>query len=290
MTDENIADDVQSLANGPAAGSGVGNNDRLTGTIGASPGKATDDLLDDMASRLEGMDGESVPQAGYEDESADDLFLDIDPATRAPQFEPNRQAGETLQAWQARLHQEAAQFDRDYQSINWDELRRDDPGEYAARMQEFQDRRATFEVRLKDWQAHAREFEQGEQARYQELIAEHLARERQLAVDKIPAWRDESRRQAELVEMKTYLRTEYGFRDEEINAVADHRHLVLIRKALQWDRRQKQEPVHPRARLKSSRTRQPQDWTDTLTDRERRTLQERPTSDDAAVIRISRML
>ena len=69
-------------------------------------------------------------------------------------------------------------FDRDYQSINWDELRQDDPGEYAARMQEFQDRRATFETRFKDFQSHAREFEQGEQARYQEVMAEHLARER----------------------------------------------------------------------------------------------------------------
>ena len=289
MTDESIAADVEDLANGPAAGSGVGNNDRLTGTIGASPGKANDDLLDDMTERLESLDDESGPQAGYEDESADDLFLDIDPATRAPQFEPNRQAGETLQAWQARLHQEAQAFDRDYQSINWDELRQDDPGEYAARMQEFQDRRATFETRFKDFQSHAREFEQGEQARYQEVMAEHLARERQLAVDKIPAWRDESRRQAELAEMKTYLRTEYGYSDEDINSVADHRHLVLIRKALQWDRRQKQGPT-ARARLKSSRKQQPQSWESTLTDRERRTLQERPQSDDAAVIRISRML
>ena len=109
-------------------------------------------------------------------------------------------------------------------------------------------------------------------------MAEHLARERALAVDKIPAWRDEGRRQAELAEMKHYLRTEYGYSDQDINSVADHRHLVIIRKALQWDRRQKQEPVHSRARLKASHPRRQQDWTDTLTDRERRTLQERPDS------------
>ena len=148
MTDESIAADVEELANGPAAGRGIGTGDRLTGSIGANTGRSTDDLLDDMADRLEGLDDEAGPQAGYEDESADDLFLDIDPGRQAPQFEPNRQAGETLAHWQARLHQEAQAFDRDYQSINWDELRQDDPGEYAARMQEFQDRRATFDDAL----------------------------------------------------------------------------------------------------------------------------------------------
>lgn len=272
-------------------GKGIGQTDRLGDLIDKMPkGMNEDDALARIQEADPG-DGPEAPEGRESDYgSDDDLFLDIDPATRPPQFEPNRQAGETLGAWQQRLQQEAATFDRDFQSINWEELRQDDPQEFAARMQEFQERRAAFDARFKDFQSYTREHEQSEQARYQEHIAEHLARERQLAVDKIPSWRDEGRRLAELAEMKQYLRTEYGYSDEDINQVADHRHLVLIRKALQWDRRQKQEPVHARARLKQSRPRQQQDWTDTLTPQERKAIERDPHGDTAHMIRISRML
>ena len=133
-------------------------------------------------------------------------------------------------------------------------------------------------------------MKQSEQARYQELIAEHLAREKQLAVQKIPAWRDEGRRQAELAEMKRYLRDEYGYSDTEINQVADHRHLVLIRKALMHDRKQKQEPVHTRARLKQSRPRKQQDWRDSLNPQERAVVEKNPNSEEAWMLKVSRMI
>ena len=127
-------------------GNGIGSNDRVSDLVNKQPVDKTEDFLQRAASIIDAQEGEQPESQDGEADYGDDLFLDTPAGTQAPQFQPDQQAAGTLGQWHQRLAAEAQAFDRDYQSVNWEELRQDDPGEYAARMQEFQDRRAAFEV------------------------------------------------------------------------------------------------------------------------------------------------
>ena len=161
---------MEELANGPAAGTGIGNNDRLTGTIGASPGKATDDLLDDMTERLESLDDEPGPQAGYEDESASDddadLFSDDTPP-RPPQYEPDQQVAHTLLQYQAALEREAHSLQARQMQLQQAGLPPDAP-----EWQRFQQDVAQYQNELKSYNHHQCEAQAAEAAQYQERLEE----------------------------------------------------------------------------------------------------------------------
>ena len=84
-SESSLAADVEEIANGPAAGKGIGNHDRLKGSIGKNAGKSTDELTDDIAERLAGMEeDDGAPDSEMND---DDLFGDDTPSHRAPQLE-----------------------------------------------------------------------------------------------------------------------------------------------------------------------------------------------------------
>jgi hypothetical protein len=54
-------------------------------------------------------------------------------------------------------------------------------------------------------------------------------------VEVIPEWRDPGRARAEKAELRAYLQSA-GYSADEIGQAADHRAVVLARKAMAWDR------------------------------------------------------
>lgn len=129
----------------------------------------------------------------------------------------------------------------DLDAVNWQQLREEDPAEYAARQQDARQRLEQIErAKLRVGQSHQQQMQEQQQqaqAQYQEYLQE----QKNLLLEKMPEWRDESKLQSDFKEMQSYL-TGYGFTAEEMQAVADHRQIMLIQKAMQLDKLQKSKP------------------------------------------------
>lgn len=112
---------------------------------------------------------------------------------------------------------------------DWDTLRKEVPAdEFAATWADWE-RAKRQQAAVKAERAKAEEqVRKDAEAAY----AAHLATEGQRVLDVIPAWKDPEVKKAESREIVEYAR-ELGFTDEEIQKVADHRLVKLLRDAAQ---------------------------------------------------------
>lgn len=144
--------------------------------------------------------------------------------------------------WEARMQETAATLQvaeqhlaHEFNAIDWANLQSEDPGDYAAKRLAFNERHAALEGAkrqlVQSW-ASAKE-EQEQQA--EQHRAEALEREQAAMLKAIPEWRDEDAAKLERAELATYLET-HGFGTDEVAGIADHRHIVLARKAMLYDK------------------------------------------------------
>ena len=126
----------------------------------------------------------------------------------------------------------------DMQNINWAELEKTNPGEWARQAEMFRQRQG----RMQQIAAQAHQDFQQRQAQLKEqqgaMQDEHLQREQQRLLRAIPEWRDDKVATAERGRLVEYMR-DSGFSADEMAAVSDHRALVLARKAMLYDQMQK---------------------------------------------------
>lgn len=73
-------------------------------------------------------------------------------------------------------------------------------------------------------------------------IREHMQTEYEKLLEAVPDWKDEAKAKTEREALVTYVRS-LGVTEEEIGAVNDHRLVLLIRKAMQWDQLQAKKPA-----------------------------------------------
>lgn len=120
---------------------------------------------------------------------------------------------------------------------NWAELLEKDPVEYLKQQHLYQQRQAAYQSAL----AERQQIEQQQQQEYKASFESYIAKQNELLIEKIPAWKDEAKATAEKTEIKEYLKN-IGLTDQEISSIADHRHVVIVRKAMQMDKLLKQAP------------------------------------------------
>lgn len=120
---------------------------------------------------------------------------------------------------------------------NWAELLEKDPVEYLKQQHLYQQRQAAYQTAL----AERQQIEQQQQQEYKASFESYIAKQNELLIEKIPAWKDEAKAAAEKTEIKEYLKN-IGLTDQEISSIADHRHVVIVRKAMQMDKLLKQAP------------------------------------------------
>jgi hypothetical protein len=121
--------------------------------------------------------------------------------------------------------------------INWQELIDNDPVEYLKQQHLLQQRQAQL-AQIKNEQVQIQQLHEQEQAKaYQQYLTE----QQQQLVAKLPSWTDEKKAAAEKAEIKGFLK-ESGFSDDEIASISDHRHVLLIRSAMQMQKLIKQAP------------------------------------------------
>jgi hypothetical protein len=119
-------------------------------------------------------------------------------------------------------------------AVDWQQLREEDPAEYAAKRQEFTERIAEVEHMKRQFS------EQQQQAAYQSAVQrqqqfQKIVEENIKALPNIiPEYTDSEKMKAEMTELQTYLGK--LFRPEEVNSVYDARHIAIARKAMLYDK------------------------------------------------------
>ena len=84
---------------------------------------------------------------------------------------------------------------------------------------------------------------QQQQAEYQQQMQQHLAAQKTEMLERIPAWRDEGRRNKERLEVIKYAQEVIGYTEQEIANASDARAIEMLYKAWQYDKLQKDAPA-----------------------------------------------
>lgn len=114
----------------------------------------------------------------------------------------------------------------DLGSVEMQELRTDDPGEYLAKLEKVK-AKADILNKMKADQETTRVNTKNAQ----------LAQERELMVQAIPEWLDPTKLSSQWTELSAYL----GGQGQDINSITSHRDIVNARKAMLFDRLQSQD-------------------------------------------------
>mgnify|MGYP001076408018 CR=1 FL=1 len=114
--------------------------------------------------------------------------------------------------------------------IDWQALLESDPMEYLKQQQLFQQRQALYQQNMQEQQKLAQQF-QNEQAQAHQS---YLAKQQEDLLAKLPDWKDDAKAAAEKAAISKFLQ-EQGFEAEDISSIADHRHVLVARKAMLYD-------------------------------------------------------
>jgi hypothetical protein len=127
----------------------------------------------------------------------------------------------------------------EFAAVNWQQLAAENPNDYNARLVQFQQRHAQLQDIAQQIATEQQQFQQQAQAQAQALLEE----ERKLAMAKIPEWADEKIRAGDKAEIIGYL-DGLGLNGKEaFESIEDHRHLLVVRDAWQWQKLQKSKPA-----------------------------------------------
>jgi len=151
------------------------------------------------------------------------------------QFQTERQARlEDLGSWnqilETRLREQVA-------SVDWQQLREDDPAEYAAKRQEFTERIAEIEAMKASMHQHRQALSAEQQAQYVQQYQYIVQQNLQHLPDLVPEYKDEEFRKKDMATLKDYL-TKTGFSEDEVRSVFDARQVAIARKAMLYDQMQ----------------------------------------------------
>lgn len=129
----------------------------------------------------------------------------------------------------------------EYNSINWNELRAQNPAEYAALQQDYNSRYNQIQ-QLKANVANQLQAQQAELvARQEQDLSNLLTQESQKLMEKIPEFRDEVKAKELKGQLRDYLKS-HGYSEQEIAGVHDHRQVMIIRDAMAYRAMQSKKP------------------------------------------------
>lgn len=168
-------------------------------------------------------------------------------AKRAAQLRESLEAQqrEYQQKWESQIQDAAASLSvaeqlltSEFQGLDWNALRENDPAEWAARRQQYNERLQSLQQQKRElaerWNASKAEQAKTEQ----QQMAERLETERKALMQAVPEWANEETAQAERSALAEYLAST-GFTTDEVNNVVDHRLVVMARKAMMFDKQVK---------------------------------------------------
>ena len=118
---------------------------------------------------------------------------------------------------------------QDFDKVEWETLKQEDPYAYMIKKDEYRD----AQERVGNLQAEQRLVQQEQAQQMQQARAHFVQQEYARLVDALPEWNDkDSTIKKDIQEYATSA----GFKPEEINQLADHRSILVIKKAMEFDK------------------------------------------------------
>lgn len=124
------------------------------------------------------------------------------------------------------------------ESIDWEELRVTQPDEWSAKKVEFQDRERALAERYQIIQQEREQQQQHQTEQYQH----HLQQEQQKLLLALPEWSNPDVAQKENQEITKYAVSQ-GYPAEQIAHISNHLDVVMLRKAMMFDKLQQSKPA-----------------------------------------------
>jgi len=125
----------------------------------------------------------------------------------------------------------------EYESVDWNELRMDDPGEYSARQTDFQNRKNQISSQYQEIQTKKQETLTANTQKSSETLQQEQAK----LVDAM-GWKDVEKSKKDIVDISSYATSQGGYSQTEFNSISDYRFIVALSKAAKYDALQKQNP------------------------------------------------
>ena len=171
----------------------------------------------------------------------------------------------------------------DFSNVDWETLKQEDPYQYMIKKDELRDAQEKVQNVAQQQQHIQQEQMQQQQAAKSEFVRTEYAR----LIEALPEWEDKQST------IKTDIRdyaSSIGFRPEEIDQLADHRSVLVIKKAMEFDKLTKK--VAPKKKAikkvpkvqKSGRGNSKEDAATEAIKKKRARLQKSGKQDDAASI------
>ena len=126
--------------------------------------------------------------------------------------------------------QQQMQAARTPANFDWDALERNDPVQWL-KLKELERQRAGEIAAVQDEQMRVQQLTADQQGRE---LQERLLAETDLVLERIPEWQDSDKKAEDQRKLAEFGRT-LGFSDDELSTVYDHRALVTLYKAWQFD-------------------------------------------------------
>jgi len=115
--------------------------------------------------------------------------------------------------------------------IDWEHLRQTDPIGFVTKKEEYRDAQEKVQ-RTQQQQQAARQRQEYQLATARQ---EAMKNERAKLIEALPEWSDPEKQASLASNLKSYASTQ-GFSEEEINSLIDHRSLLVLRKAMLYDK------------------------------------------------------
>lgn len=148
----------------------------------------------------------------------------------------DKQQQEWRQATQQALQQHQAMgnvalqmLNHDFNRIDWNMLRAQNPAEFAALQAEFGQRQQQIQGFLSQVQQQS----QHEAAQQQQALQQSLAQEHEKLLGAVPEWRDQAAFTKDRDQITQYARN-LGFQDAELSQIYDHRYMLILRDAARF--------------------------------------------------------
>lgn len=127
---------------------------------------------------------------------------------------------------------------KDFNSINWNVLEVNDPGQAALLRQKFQERQQQIRGVIQEVEQNKRVQSQRQEEQRQNMLSEQYQKLPEL----IPEWKDEGIAKKERDEIKQW-GVKAGFTPQELEQVNVASHVMVLRKAMLYDKLQQSKPT-----------------------------------------------
>jgi hypothetical protein len=126
---------------------------------------------------------------------------------------------------------------QEYQQVDWNGLRANNPAEFAALNAELTQR----EAQIQNYLQVVNQAAQQEAQQHQKAMQQAVAGEREKLIAAVPEWRSEEAFAKDREAMSQYARS-LGFQDAELNQIFDHRYMRVLHDAARFQALQASKP------------------------------------------------